>query len=321
VAETCNGTAGTCPADGFADNATSCTGISQGSVCDQDAADHCSGSDNSCVDAFQPVTASCTGTINGGACDGADHCSGFDTSCIDAFQPATYECRASTATCDPAEFCTGTSSTCPADLANQSAPLGPTVTVTADHVNHNSTISWTESVPGPFNVYRGSIVAGSPFAYNQSCFAYQIPGPSTIDTQRPSPGRVFFYLISRAETPCGESTLGQDSGGADRPNALVCPLAPPDTDNDGFPDALDNCPLNYNPSQTDLDHDSRGDICDNCPNVANTDQRDTDHDGVGDACDFDIDNDGIPNAVDNCPDVPNPDQLDTNNNGIGDACE
>jgi len=223
--------------------------------------------------------------------------------------------------CDPAEFCTGSGSTCPADAQGVSAPVGPTVSLAKDPVAHSTTITWTETIPGPFNVYRGSITAGTPFTYNQSCFAYEVPGPSTTDMQRPAPGWVFFYLVSRVEQPCSESTVGQDSAGVDRPNTLVCPLPPPDSDADGYSDALDNCPSNYNPSQNDVDRDGRGDVCDNCPNVNNPTQQDIDGDGLGDECDPDIDNDGVPNGVDNCPNVPNPDQLDTNNDGIGDACQ
>jgi len=47
-----------------------------------------------------------------------------------------------------------------------------------------------------------------------------------------------------------------------------------DTDGDGYGDpdslnndcALDNCPENYNPDQSDMDGDSIGDVCDICPN-------------------------------------------------------
>ena len=58
-----------------------------------------------------------------------------------------------------------------------------------------------------------------------------------------------------------------------------------DSDGDGIPDAQDNCPSVYNPSQADSDGDGVGDACDNCPSVSNHDQADGDHDGMGDACD------------------------------------
>ncbi|MCH8146641.1 MAG: thrombospondin type 3 repeat-containing protein [Planctomycetes bacterium] len=57
-----------------------------------------------------------------------------------------------------------------------------------------------------------------------------------------------------------------------------------DDDDDGVPNAGDNCLLIPNPSQTDQDGDGVGNVCDNCPAVANVDQTDTDGDGVGDAC-------------------------------------
>ncbi len=56
-----------------------------------------------------------------------------------------------------------------------------------------------------------------------------------------------------------------------------------DTDGDGIPDSIDNCPNKANPMQEDEDHDGLGDVCDPCPPVA--DNTDTDGDGVGDACD------------------------------------
>jgi hypothetical protein len=107
-----------------------------------------------------------------------------------------------------------------------------------------------------------------------------------------------------------------------------------DSDGDGVPDDLDNCPALYNPDQIDTDEDGLGDMCDpdddndgvpdgtdNCFLIPNPDQTDSDGDGVGDACEPDGDNDGVPDDSDNCPAVPNPDQLDTDGDGFGDACD
>ena len=79
----------------------------------------------------------------------------------------------------------------------------------------------------------------------------------------------------------------------------VCGREPdPDTDGDGHPDSVDNCPT-----------------------VSNADQTDQDGDGVGNACDPDQDGDGANDGADNCPLVPNADQRDTDSDGIGDECD
>lgn len=74
-----------------------------------------------------------------------------------------------------------------------------------------------------------------------------------------------------------------------------------DTDQDGIPDCVDNCPYQPNPAQTDGDGDGVGDACDNCATQANPEQSDIDGDGVGDPCDPDSDNDGCPNHLDAHP--------------------
>src|SRR6266403_765666 len=124
-------------------------GRSQGGVCDDDSADHCTGTSNTCVDvyqaatvtcrasagqrdgaetctgasgtcpadAFQSATTHCMGSSQSGVCDEdpADHCTGSSNSCVDVFRAASVTCRASAGQCDVAETCTGTSGTCPAD--------------------------------------------------------------------------------------------------------------------------------------------------------------------------------------------------------------
>jgi hypothetical protein len=107
-----------------------------------------------------------------------------------------------------------------------------------------------------------------------------------------------------------------------------------DTDTDGVPDAVDNCPAAANPDQLNLDGDLEGDVCDvdrdgdtisnvadNCPAFPNVFQEDLDDDGTGDACDDDRDGDSVVDTVDVCPLVRNPDQADSDADLIGDACD
>jgi len=63
---------------------------------------------------FEPATTLCRASA--GACDTAEFCTGSSGSCpADGFKAATFQCRGATGVCDAAEFCTGTSASCPAD--------------------------------------------------------------------------------------------------------------------------------------------------------------------------------------------------------------
>jgi len=107
-----------------------------------------------------------------------------------------------------------------------------------------------------------------------------------------------------------------------------------DSDGDSFADTVDNCPFDWNLSQSDLDGDGLGDACDgdmdnDCipdnidpqPGIADPDDPDTDGDGIRNLCDPDDDNDTIPDLQDNCPLIANYDQADDDGNGLGNACE
>jgi len=111
--------------------------------------------------------------------------------------------------------------------------------------------------------------------------------------------------------------LDRDADGDGTVDRLdVCPNDPlEDNDFDGRCADVDNCPVVYNPSQTDTDGDGFGDAnpCDNCPFDYNPSQLDSDGDLRGDACDpcpfsalDDEDFDGFCGDVDSCPTLYNP---------------
>src|SRR5204862_72205 len=87
-----------------------------------DVAESCSGSSGACpADGFAPATTSCTGTSNGGACDGTDSCDGTGH-CNDGYHPATTTSRASAGPGDGSAangtVCTSDGSTCTNDVCS-----------------------------------------------------------------------------------------------------------------------------------------------------------------------------------------------------------
>ena len=106
-----------------------------------------------------------------------------------------------------------------------------------------------------------------------------------------------------------------------------------DRDNDGVPNASDNCIGTANSNQSNADADAAGDACDldddndgkadtsdNCPLTANADQVDLDRDGIGDVCDQDDDNDAVPDGLDKCQSTASGDRVDAKGCSIADLC-
>ncbi len=80
------------------------------------------------------------------------------------------------------------------------------------------------------------------------------------------------------------SNAGGGGGGGGGPADAPRDTSTVDSDGDGVPDNVDNCPHQANPDQHDEDRDGIGDVCDLCPQVA-APQIDSDGDGIGDDCD------------------------------------
>ena len=110
IAESCTGTSATCPTDLFVAAGTSCT--SDGNPC---TLDQCDGSSAPCQHPAGNAGTVCRAAA--GDCDTAGTCTGTSSTCpADVLLPASTVCRAAAGDCDTAGTCTGTSSACPADV-------------------------------------------------------------------------------------------------------------------------------------------------------------------------------------------------------------
>jgi hypothetical protein len=121
VAETCNGTAQTCPSDAVVASGTVCRQAVAGGC---DVAETCSGSTNACpTDAIATSGTVCRAAVSGG-CDIAETCNGTTTACpADAVAQSGAACTDDGNSCTQ-DFCNGTSGVCPYTLLSTCAPCG-----------------------------------------------------------------------------------------------------------------------------------------------------------------------------------------------------
>jgi hypothetical protein len=179
-------------------------------------------------------------------------------------------------------------------------------------------LDFTYSMPSEPRFYGGAIYLTGETG---------IPGDGTItrislDIDFTTPTVAIFRLEKDTPLLSYTSAVGKHPITSDGSGALAINMScDADSDGDGLPNALDNCPSTPNPDQADVDGDVVGDACDNCPGTRNADQLDTDGDGLGNYCDPDWDNDTILNGADNCGFTPNPGQADADGDGRGDACD
>lgn len=108
-----------------------------------------------------------------------------------------------------------------------------------------------------------------------ACYSPRIGSGAPCSTDRTCPEHQ-ACVAGFCAVPGGQ---GPDGGAPDAPPGTV------DTDKDGMPDNMDNCPTVANPDQLDEDGDRVGDACDACPHIASAAATDSDGDGLPDACD------------------------------------
>ena len=109
IAETCNGTNTSCPANGFVPSTTSC----RSSAGECDPAETCTGASAGCPSDARSVSG--TACSSDGLVCTADTCNGSSAACQHAPGNAGTQCRGAVDECDAAEACDGSTSACPAD--------------------------------------------------------------------------------------------------------------------------------------------------------------------------------------------------------------
>ena len=206
VAGTCNPANGTC-SNPTAPNGTACN---DGSACTQ--SDSCQ---SGVCTGSSPVV--CTASD---ACHVAGTCNPANGTCSNPTAPNGTVCNDGNAT-TCGDVCS--SGVCGGSFVAEPPEIDSSVRVGKS--GSDVTISWSDA-PGPYNVYRGSISPDTPWSYSHTCFSAGLSLMPVTEAQDPSPGTLFYYVVSRI-AQCRESILGRDGTGAPIPNPSACSSGPP----------------------------------------------------------------------------------------------
>jgi hypothetical protein len=86
-----------------------------------------------------------------------------------------------------------------------------------------TTLVWTpEGSTGTYNLYRG-LITDLPGSYGTCKLPANIVGETTTDSDVPSSGQCYFYLVTAENRIAEEGTKGSDSEGNPHPNPSPCP--------------------------------------------------------------------------------------------------
>jgi FG-GAP repeat/Thrombospondin type 3 repeat len=161
---------------------------------------------------------------------------------------------------------------------------------------------------GKSDIAAGAAADGVPVLSGRVHVFSGAGGAVVSDIQSPDPQNMAYFgsavgmgdVDGDGMADVGVGEIWEDVGGVvDQGRAYVF-AASVDSDGDGVPGTLDNCPVVYNTDQTNSDGGRRP----NGPQILNDFASNPAQDTFGDACDPDNDNDGLPDISENelsCP--------------------
>jgi len=366
VAEYCPGNSASCPDDGYQPDGTLCDDELYCTQIDECTNGECIGKSDPCTD-------------NGEYCDGVEYCEENTGSyiCSSTGDPCgELACNEPDDKCDDSDVMLiiadayGHSGTIDIELDN-CCNLVSEVHVNVCDIDQRNWLHISTDSCSTTSRTSGFICGISDLGNGCIRVALTSPGFDLINPGETGAIAQLSYTLD-ATTPLGEfadlnpANIAIKDNGSPPESLSVTPkpgkvgAVGTDSDSDGFPDHLDNCPDIPNAPLlgTCLKiygggyFKSTGIICTNeeaCGEneICDTYQLDCNENGIGDACEIDSDGDAVPDGDDNCPGLPNGptlgtcicggnscmsdgaceygscsmNQEDTNNDDVGDACD